>query len=196
MESASILQGIAEVAIGLAGFAGVAAGLGYRARGFWSEPDRKRLVAVILFAMGAIFACFMPYAIYYLGVESPWRIASVLCLYVPIQGLITQTKIIRFSPNGYSWPAMWFLTSMEVAILLLLLTVSLGKGGNYDFGLYLSATLLILAISSFLFYRLLETSFSSGVDGGNKVDETPNDDSTDSDGKNLSESVKFYQIDK
>jgi len=170
MESASILQGIAEVAIGLAGFAGVAA--------------------------GAIFACFMPYAIYYLGVESPWRIASVLCLYVPIQGLITQTKIIRFSPNGYSWPAMLFLTSMEVAILLLLLTVSLGKGGNYDFGLYLSATLLILAISSFLFYRLLETSFSSGVDGGNKVDETPNDDSTDSDGKNLSESVKFYQIDK
>ena len=33
MESADILQGIAEVAIGLAGFAGIAAGLGYRARG-------------------------------------------------------------------------------------------------------------------------------------------------------------------
>ncbi len=169
MESAGILQGIAEVAIGLAGFAGIAAGLGYRARGSWSEPDRKRLVAVILFALGAIFACFSPYAIYHLGADSPWRIASILCLYIPIRGLYSQYKIIRFSPNGYSWSAMWLLTILEVAIILLLVAVALGFGGQYDFGLYLSATLLTLAISSFLFYRLLETSFDNRVNSSNDV---------------------------
>jgi len=163
MESADILQGIAEVAIGLAGFAGIAAGLGYRARGSWSEPDRKRLVAVILFALGAIFACFCPYAIYHLGYKDPWAIASILCLFTPVRALYTQYKIIRFSPTGYSWAAMFLLTSLEIAIMLLLLCVILGFGGEYDFGLYLTATLLTLGISSFLFYRLLETSFNDNV---------------------------------
>ena len=160
MESADVLLGIAEVAIGLAGFAGVAAGLGYRARGSWSEPDRKRLVAVILFALGAIFACFCPYAIYHLGFENPWKIASVFCLYAPLKGLHIQYKILRYSPKGYSGFAMILLSSLEIAIVLLLLIILLGVGGEHDFGLYLSATLLTLAISSFLFYRLLETAFS------------------------------------
>lgn len=161
MESWDVLLGIAEVAIGLAGFAGIAAGLGYRARGgSWSEPDRKRVVAVILFALGAIFACFFPYAIFYLGYEQPWKIASLFCLYAPLRGLHIQYKIIRFTPNGYSWSAMVLLGSLEIAIVILLLIVILGYGGDHDFGLYLSATLLTLAISSFLFYRLLETSFT------------------------------------
>jgi len=162
MESADVLQGIAEVAIGLAGFASIAAGLGYRAGGSWSEPDRKRLVAVILFALGAIFACFCPYAIFHLGYEDPWKIASMLCLYIPIRGLYSQYKIMRYSPEGYSVTAMYLLTSLEISVILLLLSVIIGLGGSYEFGLYLSATLLTLAISAFLFYRLLETSFSKG----------------------------------
>ncbi len=193
MESAGILQGIAEVAIGLAGFAGIAAGLGYRARGSWSEPDRMRLVAVILFALGAIFACFCPYAIYHLGYDSPWRIASILCFYTPVRGLYSQYKIIRYSPNGYSWSAMWLLCGLEVSIIVLLLVVALGMGGQHDFGLYLTATLLTLAISSFLFYRLLETSFNSDLPKRN-----PNhEDSVESETPESSDSksVHFYRLD-
>jgi len=197
MESLGILQGIAEVAIGLAGFAGIAAGLGYRARGSWSEPDRKRLIAVILFALGAIFACFSPYAIYHLGVDSPWRIASILCVYIPTRGLYSQYKIIRYSPEGYSWSAMWLLVALEVAIILLLLAVALDLGGRYDFGLYLSATLLTLAISSFLFYRLLETSFhnrpKNNNDGG-QLDSVEKDQRSNEQA-NKSSSVKYYTLD-
>lgn len=196
MESADILQGIAEVAIGLAGFAGIAAGLGYRARGSWSEPDRKRLVAVILFALGAIFACFGPYAIYHLGVDSPWRIASILCLYIPTRGLYSQYKIIRYSPTGYSWSAMWLLTILEVAIILLLLVLVLGFGGQYEFGLYLSATLLTLAISSFLFYRLLETSFHKRPDSNNgDALDTTEIDQQSKERASTSKSIKYYTLD-
>lgn len=198
MESAGVLQGIAEVAIGLAGFAGIAAGLGYRARGAWSEPDRMRLIAVILFALGAIFACFCPYAIYHLGYDNPWRIASVLCFYTPVRGLYSQYKIIRYSPSGYSWPAMWLLCALEISIILLLLVVALGMGGQYDFGFYLTATLLTLAISSFLFYRLLETSFNSGF---YQADLTGNDSVNDENNPSkqakskTSKSVHYYRLD-
>ncbi len=173
MESADVLIGIAEVAIGLAGFAGIAAGLGYRARGgSWSEPDRRRLVAVILFALGAIFACFCPFAIYHLGHENPWIIASVFCMYAPLRGLHIQYKILRANPSGYSSSAMILLGFLEIAILALLITIVLGFGGDHVFGLYLSATLLTLAISSFLFYRLLETSFTDDSSKHVKVNET------------------------
>jgi len=195
MESASILQGIAEVAIGLAGFAGIAAGLGYRALGSWSEPDRKRLVAVILFALGAIFACFSPYAIYHLGFDSPWRIASVLCFYIPAQGLYTQYKIIRYHPNGYSEAAMWLLAVLEIAIILLLLVIALGWGGQYDFGLYLSATLLTLAISSFLFYRLLETSFNSGSRDRIPSEKTPlHETLSENERPDSPKPIKYYKL--
>ena len=44
MESASVLESIAVVAIAFAGFGGIAAGLGYRARGTWSPDDQMRLI--------------------------------------------------------------------------------------------------------------------------------------------------------
>ena len=151
--------------------------MGYRAGGSWSDPDRKRLVAVILFALGAIFACFCPYAIFYLGYKNPWKIAIILCLFTPVRGLYTQYKIMQYSPEGYSITAMCFLTGLEVSVILLLLSVILGLGGNYEFGLYLSATLLTLTISAFLFYRLLETSFSKGFlknEGTSRIESSRN----------------------
>jgi len=177
MESADILQGIAEVAIGLAGFAGIAAGLGYRARGSWSEPDRKRLIAVILFALAAIFACFVPYAIYHLGFESPWRIASFLCLYTPLRAFYSQYKIVRY-------------------------IVIFGLSGRYEFGIYLTATLLTLAISSFLFYRLLETSFHGRLSGNEPSLERPITDRPRNNSQNKGDadekdakSVAYYHLD-
>jgi len=202
MESADILQGIAEVAIGLAGFAGIAAGLGYRARGSWSEPDRKRLIAVILFALAAIFACFVPYAIYHLGFESPWRIASFLCLYTPLRAFYSQYKIVRYTPSGYSRAAMKLLFGLEFILLTLLLIVIFGLSGRYEFGIYLTATLLTLAISSFLFYRLLETSFHGRLSGNEPSLERPITDRSRNNSQNKGDadekdakSVAYYHLD-
>ena len=56
MEPADILQTIAEIAMGLAGFGGIAAGLGYRARGEWRSDDQMRLIGMACTSLLVVFA--------------------------------------------------------------------------------------------------------------------------------------------
>lgn len=71
MESGSILESIAEVAIALAGFGGIAAGLGYRARGDWSLHDQRRLAWLATFGLVVAFSCFLPAVAHHLGSPAP-----------------------------------------------------------------------------------------------------------------------------
>jgi len=161
VESASVLESIAEVGIALAGFGGIAAALGHRARGVWSPADRLRLILLASFSLAVVFACFLPYVTYHLGSTAPWRMASALFFPFPASALIYQVWFNRRGfPAGYSRIAAWFLFSALVASSVLLLTAAIGYAGPRVFGFYLSAVLVTLFQASLVFVRLLITSFS------------------------------------
>jgi hypothetical protein len=160
VESASILESIAEVAIALAGFGGIAAGLGYRARGTWSSDDQLRLMLMAGTGLAVVFACFLPYVTHHLGASSPWRMASALFLLFPASTLLYQLWVFRRGlPAGFSRLASWLVAIAQLVAVGLLLTAALGHAGSREFGFYLSAILLALFNASVLFVRLLATSF-------------------------------------
>ena len=160
MESTSVLESIAEVAIALAGFGGIAAGLGYRSRGTWSSDDQLRLMLLAGTGLAVVFACFLPYVTQNLGSAAPWRAASAVFLPFPLSTLLYTIWFFRRGlPAAYSRFATWLVVGSQVIVLGLLFSVALGYASPREFGFYLSASLLILFQASVFFVRLLATSF-------------------------------------
>ena len=160
MESASILESIAEVGVALAGFGGIAAGLGYRTRGTWSPEDQVRLLWLAGYGLAVVFGCYLPYVTYHLGSTTPWRMASTLYLPIPAFGLFYTAWINRGGvPAGYSRIAMGLVFTAQITASALLLTAALGYAGPRVFGFYLCAILLMLLWAAIIFFRLLATSF-------------------------------------
>jgi hypothetical protein len=117
MEHVSVLQSIAEVGVALAGFGGLAAGLGYRTRGDWSGDDKIRLFALVTISLSVVFACYLPSAVNALGSPAPWRIASAVFLLVPLSLLCGQIWLNRRGvPIGYSRAAIGLLLLDGLAI--------------------------------------------------------------------------------
>jgi hypothetical protein len=175
LESTSILESIAEVAIALAGFGGIAAGLGYRARGTWSPDDQFRLMMLAGAALAVVFACFVPYVAHQLGSPAPWRMASAILLLLPASALLYGAWFLRRGlPAGYSRIASWVVVIAHILALALLFPAALGYAGARESGFYVTAILLMLFQASLLFLRLLATSFrssepASGAEGDSHV---------------------------
>jgi hypothetical protein len=162
MEYASVLESIAEVGIGLAGFGGLAAGLGYRARGTWSPQDQFRLIMLASSALAVVFACFLPYVTHHLGSTAPWRMASALFLPFPTLSLLyVLWRARRVALAGYSRIAGSLGIIFLIGASALLFATALGYADPREFGFYLSAILLMLLYASLFFFRLLITSFRS-----------------------------------
>ncbi len=160
VESATVLESIAEVAIALAGFGGIAAGLGYRARGDWTRDDQVRLIGLALFGLAVAFACFLPFLARGLGAEAPFRTASALFLPIPTAGFLFQIWFNRHGvPPGYSKLASLLNFVALVSASVLLLIVVFGQPAEPAFGFYFAAILATLFHTSVLFVRLLITSF-------------------------------------
>ena len=160
MESASVLESIAEVGIALAGFGGIAAALGYRARGVWSLEDRLRLILLASLSLAVVFACFLPYVTHHLGSTAPWRMASALFFPCPTSTLLYQVWLNRRGfPAAHSRITASLLFTASIGSSALLFTVALGYAGPREFGFYLSAVLITLFQASLVFVRLLITSF-------------------------------------
>jgi len=160
VESVSVLESIAEVAIALAGFGGIAAGLGYRARGEWTRDDQVRLIGLALFGLAVAFACFVPSLTRSLGAEAPFRTASALFLPIPTAGFLFQIWFNRRGvPPGYSTLASLLNFVALVSASVLLLIVVFGQPAEREFGFYFAAVLATLFHTSVLFVRLLITSF-------------------------------------
>ena len=160
MESASVLESIAEVGIALAGFGGIAAGLGYRTRGTWSPDDQSRLIVLAAAGLAVVYACYLPYVVHHLGSTTPWRTASTLYLPAPISSLLYIAWTSRRGlPVGYSRIAVGLVFIAQITASTLLLIAAFGYAGPHVFGFYLCATLLMLLFAAILFVRLLATSF-------------------------------------
>jgi hypothetical protein len=168
LESTSILQTIAEVAVGLAGFGGIAAGLGYRTGGKWSEQDRVRLLGVVANSLFVILGCFLPYAVHHLGIQPPWFLSGAVLSLAPVWGFWMQwQRVVAHSRAGRVSVQSGYHPSLAVAIALInlvALTLFLAVAGGVarpggEFGLYLTAVLLLLVNAAVSFLRLLATAF-------------------------------------
>jgi len=160
VEEAQILLSISEVCVGLAGFGGIAAGIGYRVSGVWLDHDRVRFIWLILYCLSSIFACFMPFAIFHLGFEQTWQIASMFFMLTPVLALRTLLGIISGGlSKGYDGASVIIVTCLHVVTVIILLAIIFGFGTGKEFGLYLIALLLLLLQASFLFLRLLSTAY-------------------------------------
>jgi hypothetical protein len=162
MESAGVLESIAEVAIALAGFGGIAAGLGYRARGTWSRDDQLRLMLLAWAGLSVVFACFIPHVAHHLGSTTTWRTTSVLFFLILLATLLYQLWFSRMwegLPAEYSRIAALLTFTAQIVALILLSFAALGYAEAREFGFYLAAVLLTLFQASLYFVRLLATSF-------------------------------------
>ena len=161
MQAAEILQTVAEIAVALAGFGGLAAGLGYRAHESWSGMDRLRLISLTIVSLAVAFACLLPFAVTQLSPGDPWRMSSACFVLVPIGMLFlliwTNHRGVQ---AGVSKTAVIIVGGSSISAALLLLIVLLLPDPGRDFGFYFCAILLQLLNASVLFVRLLMTSFS------------------------------------
>ena len=159
METADILATTAEVSIGLAGFGGIVAGLGYRTRGEWSPDDRTRLLVMARISLIVVFASLLPQVLSYFTTPV-WRLSSALYLVPATYNLAHQAWINRRGvPEGYSWSIALLMGLIQLSIVVLLAVASSGFAPHDSEGVYVLALLLMLLGAALLFSRLLATSF-------------------------------------
>jgi len=164
MESAEILQTVAEIAMALAGFGGIAAGLGYRVRGDWSDDDQIRLMGMAYTSLLVVFAALLPFVVHHLSDIVPWRVCAIIVLPLQAINLANVFRVFRRGiPTAYNPFASILLLLTQLAAFGVLLVICSNCYIESNFGLYLLASVLILVVAALLFYRLLSTSFKGGA---------------------------------
>ena len=163
MDGAETLYVIAEIAIAMAGFGGVVAGLGYRVTGAWSDLDRQRLFMIAFRSLIIVFACLVPFVLHHGGAGdlNVWRISSAV-LGVAILSNLVRTLFIVFplSP-GVSRVALLLAIPALVVTCLVLAANAFGQFGDGAFAAYLLSLLLALFDVSVYFIRMIQTAFAT-----------------------------------
>jgi hypothetical protein len=121
MEAGENLRTIAEIAISLAGFTGIVAVLGRRARGEWTPLELLRLRLLLETSLGVLFCSFLPALLLAAGVgaTSGWRVANLVQALLHSGGLVAlRGRVHRLDPDH--WPPS------ERRLSLVLVPVSLG----------------------------------------------------------------------
>jgi len=164
VESADILQTIAEIAMALAGFGGIAAGLGYRTRGEWSDDDQIRLMGMAYTSLLVVFAALLPFVVHQLSDIVPWRVCALIVWPLQAYNLVSALRVFRHGiPTAYNPVASILLLLAQLAAFAVLSVICSNLYIESNFGLYLLASVLILFVAALLFYRLLSTSFKGGA---------------------------------
>lgn len=161
MEATDSLNTIAEVAIALAGFSGLAAV--FRSQPFQAWAPRERFAFWLIFvcSLGALFFALIPSAFHYFGLSErvTWRSASLLML-LWIAGVLVAAVIAdrRMNRTGHprAWPFSWRVgapTAFLAAILQFMnaigLVITPGPGPYYV------ALIAMLALGAMNFILLL-----------------------------------------
>jgi hypothetical protein len=159
VDVAGILSTFAELAVGLAGFAGIVAALQGKIRD-WSPADQNRFWSIIIFAMATLAFSLLPLIWVACG-RSPWFLcSSVLALFLFLQGGYSASLWVRHPP-GFSRPVAAFMATGAVVAGLAQLRNVFVLGSNADFTQYLMGLIWLVTGSSFSFIRLLRLVFSS-----------------------------------
>ena len=151
---------IAELALGLAGFAGVAVVLS-RAPGKFDPADDVRVRALLRYSFTAMFSALVAYGSRWAGASEPVsvRLGAVVLFFlmaysaaIATQGVWAQ---LAKGSRALSSAAFWFWFPTMIVAVLIAGVVAAGWGGDLQRPLFLVALIAPMAYSAFGFYRLL-----------------------------------------
>jgi hypothetical protein len=161
LQSADVLQTIAEVSIGFAGFTSVVAVLGRRATGEWTAIDRFRLSQMLATSLAALLLSLLPLVLAQLGFSerSSWGAASAILAAYTIHLATSSRRRIRQLPAEDQAqivrPLLWSIQLVVAAVVGCLLVNAAGLFFRQESGPYLVGLYLLLGLSAFQFTRLL-----------------------------------------
>lgn len=151
---------IAEVAVGLAGFAGVAVMLG-RGPGRWGAGDALRIRLLLAAAFSALFASLVAIGTDWAGLRTPNAVragAAVLAVGQGYWGFFLGAQVPRLEPAQRalfsSRLANLFRAVVVMSIAGQILVVS-GSAGHLASGLFLFGLLASLGYTALAFVRLM-----------------------------------------
>jgi hypothetical protein len=168
LQTADILQTIAEVSIGFAGFTSVVAVLGRRATGEWTAIDRFRLSQMLATSLAALLLSLLPLVLAQLGFSErlSWGSAStILAAYTIFLAASSQRRIRQLPSEEQSQimrPLLWSIQAVVAAVVSCLLINAAGVFFHQEPGPYLLGLYLLLGLSAFQFTRLLLIVRSEG----------------------------------
>ena len=157
LEVSDALTVIAEIAVGLAGFAGLIVTLRNRGLSSWPQTDRIRLRSMLMVACGTFFAALLPYLVgsIFSDIKLSWSTSGFLLgtgLLVLLVILLLSTWQTRHQMVRFWWVLYLLGTSVSGVVVLI--------SSFDDFGLspitgYLIGLLWMLFFSTTLFVRLI-----------------------------------------
>lgn len=162
MQDSDLLQTVAEVGIAVAGFSGVVAFLGERARGDWRVVDLFRFNNLLSSSIAASLLSFAPILIFRLGASesNAWRCSSGLIAAYMLIELVRYGRGLRRLPERekveISPPGRALILAIIVAVLVLQLTAAAGVTYVGESAPVLVGLVWLLAFSAFQFVRLLQ----------------------------------------
>jgi hypothetical protein len=167
MDYAEVLLSLSEVSATFSGFAALVTLFSRRRLEGAGVHDLMRLRLVIGASVIVIVAALVPIAL--AGLEfswsTTWRLSALifqLLIAVVVFNFVSTYRHIRgaFPPDKV---AVCIAVVLEGLVQVCLLLIVFGWSGVESFGLYVSALVITLAQASFVFLRLVESSFSSMI---------------------------------
>jgi hypothetical protein len=165
---------VAEIAVGLAGFSGVAVVLG-RGPGRWSPGDAARIRLLLGAAFAALFASLVPIGLVWTGVPEPLGVrvgAGVLLIAFLLWSIGASRSLGRLSPEEravFDPLVARLIRALSSVTMGALALVGVGLAGRAAAALFFLGLLLALGYAAFGFARLLfvrPRSEREAIDGG------------------------------
>jgi hypothetical protein len=151
---------VAEIAVGLAGFAGVAVMLG-RGPGRWSDGDAARIRLLLWAAFGALFASLVPIGLVWTGVPERPSLqigAGVLFLVFALWSFGASRMVGGLSPEEravFDPRVALVIRTTSFSTMAGLVAAASGLLGRATAGLVFLGLCLLLGYAAFGFVRLM-----------------------------------------
>jgi hypothetical protein len=154
----SALGSIIEVAIALAGFAGIVAAVGRRGSGQWSAADQLLLRVLLLSSGAAIIFAFLPFILIdVLELSTLWRVLSaVLALWLSVVAILRMRQSMSHGITEVLDLRLSYFIGGGLVVVSLLITNALWLASS---SLYLVGLLWQVTISFVTFVTLLLNSW-------------------------------------
>ena len=160
MDGAEALTTVAQIAVGLAGFAGIAIAFNRRP-GELTALEGYRLILLFATSFGALFLALLPFGLQLLGMPAPalWRLSSALFVGFDLLllGCLTRPtlRFLRDVREIFNLRVLTGLLAGHVAAIGLLSASAVGAFPGRESGLFLCALLWLLFHSAVQFARIL-----------------------------------------
>jgi hypothetical protein len=160
LEASDTLLTLAEISLGLAGFAGIVMVFG-RGPGALPAADSLRLAALVGASFGTLFFSLIPIALGFVGVAEPelwqWSSAIMVAVIVPAH-LIGALRIRRIAAEMFEVTPVYLLgigACLLLGNLIAQLCNCLGVASFPNFGVYLFGLIVYLGFAATQFARML-----------------------------------------